>query len=156
MNETIKYNKENHRIIPGIYLKVLIFISILLSSLFCVRDLRIYEMTSSSMEPTIHGRGSPPSRRGDWILVSLNIDAEMLHSNDIVLVDLPSSNVRTVLRVVNIPGDICITINPTDGSRIIPKDYYYLAADSSIGIDSHQLGLFYKSQIIGKVLRNYH
>lgn len=98
------------------------------------------EMGSTSMEPLIGGQGSPPSRRGDTIVVAKWFRVASLRPGDLVVVDIPTptGRVRTVRRV--------------ERRADAPVGCFYLRAESDNGIDSRYFGPLPGSDIKGKVV----
>ena len=138
-----------------------------------------FEMTSTSMEPTI--------KKGEVVSADLSIyNKELPSRGDVVLFHSPvMEEVDWVMRVVGLPGEvvsfdsngILINNNPLDyatfnvkydmsesgigSSKIlvhpyqIPKNQYYLLGDNvNDAYDSRFWGSIPKDQIFGKVIEN--
>ena len=112
--------------------------------------LRVEEMASTSMEPSIRGRGALPQHEGDYVLYSRYFRPGTLASGDLVLFSYTTNGmtIKTVRRVKHIPGDEAIGLLPVR----LPPQKYWLVADSTNGIDSRDLGAIDQSAIKGRVL----
>ena len=121
---------------------------------FVLTQIRLYEMTSTSMEPTIIGQGNPPTHHGDYVIISKAVH-HPLSRGDLVLVSLRGIRgplVTTIRRVAGAPGDLVPDLKETNSTVAVTLGYYYLLADATNALDSRQLGLFSHTQIDGKVL----
>jgi type IV secretory pathway protease TraF len=108
--------------------------------LWIVAPLSIREMESDSMMPLIRGRGSPPSREGDHVLVLTWLRFSTPKAGDLVLVEIPAPGgaVETIRRIKSVDRgeQLRFTIESLD-----PE-----------GIDSRQFGFLGIENVKGKIL----
>jgi len=108
--------------------------------LWIVGPLSIREMESDSMMLLIRGRGSPPSKEGDYVLVFTWLRFSTSKEGDLVLVEIPTRDgaVETIRRIKSVyRGEkLQFTIESID-----PK-----------GIDSRRVGSLGIEQLKGKIL----
>ena len=132
---------------------VLLLIICVLVVVLVLSSLRLFEMDTNSMEPTIHGTGIDGSSMGDLVLVSKWFNMQRISRGDLVLVSYnwKGGRITTIRRILQVGGGTCPTNN-----FLIPSGFYYVSANSTNGIDSKVVGLFDESQIHGKELRIFH
>jgi signal peptidase I len=137
------------------FAQAVLFLGIILLFLMFSRY-RIYEMATTSMEPLIRGRGMPPSRNGDSVLLSKHVVLNKLEKGDLVYVDMVVNGqlIDTIREVEKLPGDAFTVTNADSGlvsEVVVPVGMYYITARSN-GIDSRMIGPISGAQIKGKVI----
>ena|SRR4026208_2069794 len=113
--------------------------------MFCICCLRWAEMMSSSMEPTIMGRGSSPTRQGDFVFYFRCCAISAVRTNDLALVRVTNNSgtpFTTILRVAEITEAT---------NQSLTRQQYRMTADSTNGLDSNHFGLLPEDCIVGKV-----
>lgn len=120
---------------------------------FCLLFVRWDEMVSSSMEPTISGRGNPPIKRGDTVFYTTCFSRRAIAQGDLVLVAYTDTNnnqtVKTVRRVAQVPTNSSLTAEAKDAKRPLQ---FRVKADAPKGADSDNFGPLPEDCITGKVI----
>ena len=131
------------------------FALFIICSFLCVffwKQFQLFEMSSTSMEPTIIGDGIPPTHSGNLVLIYKRIN-HPLKRNDLVLVVLDTKSwVETIRRIALIPGDDLTNSESAKVFGKVPVGFYYVIGDSTNAIDSRQVGLIKYNQVFGKVV----
>src|SRR6185369_1941303 len=100
-------------------------------------------MVSSSMEPTISGRGNSPSKQGDVVFYSTLVAKRAIAPGDLVLIGFTDTNnnrtIRTVRRVAEVCHSSNVTARMTDPAKSPLQ--FRVTADSTNGLDSDSFGL---------------
>jgi type IV secretory pathway protease TraF len=110
-------------------------------ALLAVLSLRIEEMGSGSMEPLIQGKGSPPGREGDRLLILKRPFYSKVEKGHLVLVELPAPQIVITVRRV-------ASVMMKDGI-----EEFVLEADAPDGLDSRHFGPVRPDKIFGRLLR---
>lgn len=84
----------------------------------------------------------PLINHGDWILINLNIDADDLRLNEIILLEDPTNKELLIKRIdsINIKTE---------------KEFYVLGDNKADSYDSRKFGYIKKESIIGKAVLRY-
>lgn len=116
-----------------------------------LRCMRIQEMASGSMEPTIHGRDTSSQGSGDLVLYSV-CGCKSPRKGDLMLIEYMdgTQSVTTIRRVSNIPGEP-YSLGGTNQGRLSSRQYILLA-DATNGVDSRMRGPFDESDFRGRIL----
>ncbi len=116
-------------------LAVLLLIAVVAFSGFSVM-----EMASTSMEPLITGRGSPPSHDGDLVVFAKWFSLDSLRAGDLVVVNVPT------------PDGRALTVRKVEQQPDTPAGHVYVRSAQDGGIDSRQFGPLSSSHIHGRVV----
>jgi hypothetical protein len=131
--------KDVKPITRSVLLKAVIGV-VAVAMLWILAPLTVLEMTSETMEPLIRGRGRPPSREGDYVLVCTWLRLSVPKEGALVLVEIPTATgaVETIRRIKRIDSG--------------EKMHFIVESLDPRGIDSRHFGALEAEKVKGKVV----